>query len=86
MPPPKDILIKKASYKRLVREIAKHFGVDLRFSLAALETIHEDADSYLVSLFKDPDLCAILAKHINITLLDLKLERRLRGEISDLEQ
>ena len=80
-----DLLIKKAPFIRLVREIAQDFGDDIRFSPAALEALHEDAESYLVSLFKDTNLCAIHAKRITITLPDLKLARRLRGEISDLE-
>ena len=80
-----DSLIKKAPFVRLVREIAQDFGEDIRFSPAALEALHEDAESYLVSLFKDTNLRANHAKRITITSPGLKLARRLRGEISDLE-
>ena len=70
-----DLLIKKATFVRLVSKIAQDFAEDIRFSPAAQKALHEDAESYLVSLFKGTNLCANHAKRA----------RRLRGEISDLE-
>ncbi len=63
------------------REIAQVFGQGLRFSTDALEALHEDAESYLISLYQDANLCAIHAKRITITPPDVHLTRRLRGEI-----
>ena len=80
-----DLLIKKAPFVRLVREMAQDFGDDIRFSPDALEALQEDAESFLVSLFKDTNLCAIHAKRNTITPPNLKLDRHLRGEISSLE-
>ena len=80
-----DLLIKKAPFDRLVRKIAQDSGESIRFSPAALQALHEDAESYLVTLFNDNNLYAINSKRITVTLLNLKLARRLLGEISDLE-
>ena len=80
-----DLLIKKALLVRLVLEIAQEFGEDIRFSPTALQALHKDAESYLVSLFNDTNLSAVHEKRISITLPNLKLARRLLGEISDLE-
>lgn len=41
----------------LVRKIAQGFSEDIRFSPAPIEALHEDAESYLVSLFKSSNLC-----------------------------
>ena len=70
---------------RLVREIAQVFAKDIRFSPAALEALHKDAESYFISFFKGTYLCANHAKLISNTTLVLKLARRLRGEIYDTE-
>ena len=40
-----DLLIKKAPFVRLVREIAQDFGERIRFSPAALQALYEDAES-----------------------------------------
>ena len=80
-----DLLIKKPSFVRLFREIAQDIGEDIRFLSAALEALHEDAESYLVILFTDTNLCANHANRNTITPSDLKLACRLLGEICDLE-
>jgi uncharacterized membrane protein YidH (DUF202 family) len=53
-------------FQRLVREIALEFKNDLRFQSTALMAIQEAAESYLVSLFEDTNLCAIHAKRQTI--------------------
>lgn len=42
--------------------------------------IQEAAESYLVGLFEDSQLCAIHAKRITLQAKDIHLARRLRGE------
>jgi hypothetical protein len=47
------------------------------FSVLALQ---EAAESYLVGLFEDTNLCAIHAKRVTIMPKDIQLARRIRGE------
>ena len=44
--------------------------------------LQEAAESYLVGIFEDTNICAIHAKRVTIMTKDLQLARRLRGERS----
>ena len=57
-----ELLIWKAPFSRLVREIAQEFKTDLQFQAAAIGAMQEAGEMYLVWLFKDTLLCAIHAK------------------------
>jgi histone H3 len=63
-----------------VREIAQDFKADLRFQSKAIQALQEAAESYLVGLFEDINLCGIHAKRVTIMPKDLQLARRVRGE------
>lgn len=75
-----DLLIRKAAFQRLVREIAQEFKQDLRFQSTTILALQEASESYLVSLFEDTNLCAIHAKRVTIMPKDVQLARRIRGE------
>ena len=75
-----DLLIRKAPFQRLVREIAQDFKTDLRFQGSAVLALQEAAEAYLVGLFEDTNLCAIHAKRVTIMPKDIQLARRIRGE------
>ena len=75
-----DLLIKKAPFQRLVREIAQDFKADLRFQSSAVMALQESCEAYLVGLFEDTNLCAIHAKRVTIMPKDMQLARRIRGE------
>lgn len=75
-----DTLIRKLPFQRLVREIAQDFKTDLRFQSQAVLALQEAAESYLVNLFIDTNLCAIHAKRVTIMPKDLQLARRIRGD------
>jgi len=77
-----ELLIKKAPFQRLVREVAQDFKSDLRFQSAAVMALQEASESYLVGLFEDTNLCAIHAKRVTIMPKDMQLARRIRGERS----
>ncbi|KAL8106145.1 hypothetical protein AgCh_029811 [Apium graveolens] len=64
---PEIVALRKLSFQRLVREIAQDFK-----SHAVLD-LQEAAEAYLVNLFEDTNLCAIMSK-------DIQLARRIRGE------
>ena len=75
-----NLLIKKAPFARLVREIAQELMVEVRFRGSAISALQEAAEAYLVGLFEDTNLCAIHAKRITIMPRDIQLARRIRGE------
>ena len=77
-----ELLIKKAPFQRLVREVTQDFKQDLRFQSAAIMALQEASESYLVGLFEDTNLCAIHAKRVTIMPKDIQLARRIRGERS----
>lgn len=75
-----EFLIRRLPFQRLVREIAKELKGDLRFEANALLALQEAAESYLVGLFEDTNLCAIHANRVTIMQKDMRLARRIRGE------
>ena len=75
-----NLLIKRAPFARLVREIAQGCRQDLRFQNTAIGALQEAAEAYLVGLFEDTNLCAIHAKRITIMPKDIQLARHIRGE------
>ena len=77
-----DLLLRKAPFQRLVREIANDVKTDLRFQSTAILALQEATEAYMVSLFEDTNLCAIHAKRVTIMPKDVQLARRLRGERS----
>ena len=74
------LLIRKAPFQRLVREIAQNFKTDLRFQSHAIMALQEASEAYLVHLFEDTNLCCIHAKRVTISPKDMQLARRIRGE------
>lgn len=77
-----DLLIRKLPFQRLVREISQNFKSRMRFQSTALEALQEACEAYLVGLFEDTNLCAVHAKRVTIMPRDMKLARRIRGELS----
>ncbi|XP_034545514.1 uncharacterized protein LOC117817136 [Notolabrus celidotus] len=55
-----ELLIRKLPFQRLVREIAQDFKTDLRFQSSAVMALQEASEAYLVGLFEDTNLCAII--------------------------
>jgi histone H3 len=77
-----ELLIRKAPFTRIVRDILVDLNPELRIQSQALLALQESAETYLVGLFEDTNLCAIHAKRITIMPKDIQLARRIRGEIS----
>jgi len=75
-----ELLLRKAPFQRLVRELATTQKDGLRFQASAVAAIQEATESYVVSLLSDTNLCAVHAKRVTIMGRDLQLARRLRGE------
>ena len=75
-----DLLLRKAPFQRLVKEIAQDFKSDVRMQSTAMLALQEAAEAYLVGLFHDTNECALHAKCVTITPKDMQLARRIRGE------
>ena len=80
-----SLLLRKLPFQRLVREIARGMTdakklPDFRFQSIAIQAIQEAAESYLVDLFEDTNLCAIHAKRVTIMPKDMRLAKRLRRD------
>lgn len=56
-----NLLIPRAPFSRLVREIAGQFDSNLRFRSMALAALQEAAEAYLVGLMDDSNMAAIHA-------------------------
>ncbi len=75
-----DLLLLKAPFQRLVREVATSQKEGLRFAASAVAAIQEATESAIVSLLSDANLCALHSKRVTVMPKDLSLARRLRGE------
>ncbi len=78
-----SLLISKAPFQRLVREIAQDYqspGNDLRWQASAVAALHEAAEAYLVELFEHTNLGAIHSKRVTIFPKDMQLAKRIRGD------
>lgn len=77
-----ELLIHRAPFQRLVREIAQAYRSDLRFQSSAIEALQQSSEAYLTGLFEDTNLIAIHSKRVTIYPKDMRLARRIRGERS----
>ena len=73
------LIIPRMSFQRLVREISKDFKLNLRFQSAAIGTLQEATEAYLVGLFEDTNLCCLHANRVTIMPKDIQLAQRIRG-------
>ena len=74
------LLMRKAPFQRLVRELATNQKAGLRWSANAVAALQESTESYVTGLLSDSNLCALHAKRVTLMARDLQLARRLRGE------
>ena len=66
-----ELLIRKAPFQKLVRELAAEHRSDLRFQSMAIMAIQEATEAYMVQLFEDTNLCAIHARRVTIMPKDM---------------
>jgi len=75
-----DLLIRKAPFQRLVKQIAQEIKESVRFQSTAVLALQEASEYYLVGLFEDTNMCTLHGKRVTITPKDMQLARRIRGE------
>merc|ERR1719284_2029965 len=81
-----ELLLKKAAFQRVVRDVCHSIKADMRWQVAALSALQEGAEDYILGLFEDTNLCAIHAKRVTIMPKDLALARRIRGKRAKKER
>ncbi|XP_032067909.1 histone H3-like centromeric protein A isoform X2 [Thamnophis elegans] len=76
-----NLLIAKAPFSRLVREICLEYtrGLDMLWQSMALLALQEAAEAFLVHLMEDAYLCTLHAKRVTLHPRDIQLARRIRG-------
>ncbi|EIE24043.1 histone-fold-containing protein [Coccomyxa subellipsoidea C-169] len=72
-----ELLLRKAPFQRLVRELTHSMMPDARWQLSALLALQEATESYLVSKFEDAQTAAIHGKRVTIMPKDMQLALRL---------
>ena len=75
-----ELLIRKAPFQRLVKEIAIDFKSDLQMQSTALLALQEASEAYLVRLFEDTNECAMHRERVTIMPKDMRLAQCIRGE------
>ena len=75
-----ELLIRKAPFQRLVKEIAIDFKSDLRMQSTALLALQEASEAYLIKLFEDTNECAMHGKCVTITSKDMRLAQCIQEE------
>ncbi|KAJ3130803.1 histone H3.2, partial [Geranomyces variabilis] len=68
-----NLLVAKAPFMRLVREVCQDFNRDIRFAKSSMLALQEASEAYLVALFEDANLLAIHAKRVTIQPKDIQL-------------
>ena len=77
------LLLPRAPFQRVVRDITMGYNNDLRFASNALLALQESAEAYLVGIFEDANLCAIHANRVTVMKKDMLLARRIRGDTNE---
>ncbi len=75
-----DLLIRKAPFQCLVKEIATNLKSDLRMQSTALLALQEALEAYLVCHFEDSNECGIHSKSVTIMPKDIQLAQHIQGE------
>ena len=68
-----ELLMRRAPFYRLVREIAQDFKENVRFEAAALHGLQEAAESFLVELMEDANRACLHRKKVTIMPADMEI-------------
>ena len=68
-----ELLLRKAPFMRLVRELAQTYKSDLRFTSQAIECLQTACEAFVIRRFENANRCAIHAKRVTIMPKDMQL-------------
>ena len=74
------LMLPRAPFQRLVRNICANIDSDLRFQAQGLLALQEAAEAYIVGIFEDSNLCCLHANRVTVMKKDMELARRIRGD------
>uniref|UniRef100_A0A1I7SFI1 Histone domain-containing protein n=1 Tax=Bursaphelenchus xylophilus TaxID=6326 RepID=A0A1I7SFI1_BURXY len=74
-----NLLIPRASFLRLVRQVTASFATDMRYKVEAVMALQEASEAFLTQLFEDSNLLAIHARRVTLMNRDMTLAKRIRG-------
>ena len=72
-----NLLMKKAPFQRLVRELLQEINIEYRIQGNAVMALHEAAEAFLLRLFEYTNYIAIHCKRITIMPKDIQLLRKI---------
>jgi histone H3 len=75
-----DLLLPKAPFQRLIREIARNKQPDIKFRQSALEALQEASEAFVIGMMEDGLLCTVHAQRVTLMRKDIALAERIRGE------
>ena len=73
------VLLRKAPFIRLVRQITHSMNDTMRFQAESLNALIEGTEAYVISLLGDTNLAAIHAHRVTVMPKDMRLVLRIRG-------
>ncbi|PPQ76221.1 hypothetical protein CVT26_008390 [Gymnopilus dilepis] len=76
-----DLLIPRAPFQRLVRELTYTFKLEVRFRPAALQALQEAAEAYVIEILEHANAAAVHAKRVTVQQKDLRFVCRIRGDL-----
>eukprot|EP01061_Rhynchopus_euleeides_P023888 TRINITY_DN386_c0_g1_i5.p1 TRINITY_DN386_c0_g1~~TRINITY_DN386_c0_g1_i5.p1 ORF type:complete len:148 (+),score=84.67 TRINITY_DN386_c0_g1_i5:26-469(+) len=76
-----QLLIQKAPFQRLVREVMEKHKQDLRFRASALEAMQEASEQYLIGVFEGAVILQLHRKKKTLVQKDLHYTIRIRGDL-----
>ena len=75
-----DLLIRRVSFSRLVREIVQKRRESLKLQSSAVLALQEASEAFLVGLMGQANLCTIHAKRVTIMPRHIQLACRIQGD------
>lgn len=75
-----ELLLRKAPFSRLVRQVSKKFWSDFRYGKAPILAAQESSEAYLTKLSNDALHCMLHTTRRTVMPDDIKLVRKIRKE------
>jgi histone H3 len=77
------LLVKKAPFGRLVREITKKMKTDAKFKPSAISAVQEAAEAYATSTLEGAVMLQLHRKRKTLVKKDIEYVRRIKGDLLD---
>ncbi|KAJ8666155.1 hypothetical protein QAD02_007817 [Eretmocerus hayati] len=73
-------VIKKRTFQRIVRDIARSFKEGIKFQSAAVMALQEVSEQFLVEVFADANSCAQHVHRVTVIARDMELANLIRSK------